>query len=248
VNPPGRQALSEGTLGIALLHIERGDLGTAEQLLAEAAAGGVSTGANASLFHGAPALEFVLRCAGRANARLQDAVDDVIAARLHAARERRASARLPALAEYDLIRGLTGLGALLLTRTSPAPLISDVLLYLVSLAQPSGSELPGWWSSDSPGHQQIAGGYGDNGVAHGVAGPLALLAIAARRGFQVDGQAGAIEVFTRWLDSYGSFYWITRRQLSARVLPPPRRARPSWCYKLTELNHEFSQFRGVLLV
>ena len=229
MNPPGRQALSEGTLGIALLHIERGDLAAAEQLLAEAAAGGVSTGANASLFHGAPSLEFVLRCAGQVNTRLQDAADRVLAARLHAARQRQASARLPGLAEFDLIRGLTGLGALLLTRRSPSPLIADVLSYLVSLDRTGRDELPGWWSTDSPGHQQAFGGCSHNGVTHGIAGPLALLALAARHGIQVDGQADAIEVFTQWLDRYGSFYWITRRQLSERLpLPPP--ARPSWCY------------------
>ncbi len=230
MNPTRTQALSEGTLGIALLHIERGDLSVATALLAEAAADGFSTGANASLFHGAPALEFVLRCAGRTDARLQVAVDKVIAARLLAARKRRARTRTPALAEFDLIRGLTGLGALLLTRTSPPPLTADVLGYLVSLAQPGGTELPGWWSMDGPGHQQIAGGHGNNGVAHGIAGPLALLSLATRHGLQVDGQASAIEAFTRWLDRYGAFYWITRGQLSARVPPMPPRARPSWCY------------------
>jgi len=64
VRPPPTQALAEGALGVALLHIERGDLLAARPLLAEAICGGVSTGANASLFHGAPALEFVFSRAG----------------------------------------------------------------------------------------------------------------------------------------------------------------------------------------
>lgn len=56
---PRTQDLSEGALGMALLDIERGDLSTARRHLTEATARGVSTGSNASLFHGAPALEFV---------------------------------------------------------------------------------------------------------------------------------------------------------------------------------------------
>jgi len=230
VSAPATQALSEGSLGIALLHIERGDLSAAQPLLAKATADGVSTGANASLFHGAPAVEFVLGRAGGTDCRLQAAVDKVTTSRLHAARQRRQSARLPSLSEFDLIRGLTGLGALLLARPSPPQLIEDVLAYLVSLTDPVAGGVPGWWSMDSPGHQQIIGGHGNNGVAHGIAGPLALLALAARRGIHVEGQTDAIQVITRWLDRYGACYWITRSQLPARPPLHPLRMRPSWCY------------------
>ena len=45
----------------------------------------MSVGGNACLFHGAPALEFVLSRAGRVDYRVQDAVDRVVAARLAAA-------------------------------------------------------------------------------------------------------------------------------------------------------------------
>jgi hypothetical protein len=213
--------------------IERGDVPAVRPLLAEAVAGGVSTGANACLFHGAPALEFVLGRAGRADRDVQAVVDRVVAARLAAASRRRESARLPHLAEFDLIRGLTGLGALLLIRAGSSSLVEAVLTYLVSLARPvhaDGRELPGWWSPAGPGNEEMAGGHGNNGVAHGIAGPLALLSIAARRGVQVEGQADAIEVFARWLDRFGGFYWITRDQLSAHEPPQAPPARPSWCY------------------
>jgi hypothetical protein len=168
MSPPRTQALAEGALGVALLHIERDDLAAARPLLTEAVAGGVSTGSNASLFHGAPALEFVLGRAGRADRDVQAAVDRIVAARLAAANRRRESARLPHLAEFDLIRGLTGLGALLLTRAGPS-LIEEVLTYLVSLARPvdvDGRALPGWWSQASPAHEEMAGGHGNLGVAH----------------------------------------------------------------------------------
>jgi class I lanthipeptide synthase len=230
---PRTQDLSEGALGMALLHLERGDLDAARSTLAQAVAGGVSAGGNASLFHGAPALEFVLGCAGRADSDVLDAVDRVVAARLVAARRRQASGALPHLAEFDLIRGLTGLATLLLTRNSASPLLGEVLAYLVTLSRPvriEGRELPGWWSESGPADEEMDGGHGNNGVAHGIAGPLAVLSLAARHGVRVPGQHDAIEVFVRWLDSYGCRYWITRDQLSDPEPPEPAPARPSWCY------------------
>lgn len=238
MTPPTTQALAEDALGVALLHIERGDRATTRPLLAEAVAGGVSTGGNASLFHGAPALEFVLGRAGHRDRNVQAAVDRVVAHRLATARRRSMTARLPDTAEFDLVRGLTGLGALLLTRTEPSSLLEEVLAYLVSLARPAesgddagGAGLPGWWSPTGPGHMSVPGGCGDNGMAHGIAGPLALLAIAARRGVQVTGHLDAIQTFAHWLEDFGGFYRITRDQLTGT--PPPPAApptRPSWCY------------------
>ncbi|CAL9360269.1 hypothetical protein SUDANB105_00649 [Streptomyces sp. enrichment culture] len=227
------QDLSEGALGVALLHIERGDFAAARSSLAQAVAGGVSAGGNASLFHGAPALEFVLSRARHAGRDVRDAVDRVIAARLTAARRRQLSGALPHLAEFDLIRGLTGLGALLLARGATSPLLKEVLAYLVSLSQPvriDGRELPGWWSQAGPADEEMAGGHGNNGVAHGIAGPLAMLSLAARQDVQVPGQHDAIGVFARWLDKYGCCYWTTYAQLSAQEPLTPEPARPSWCY------------------
>jgi hypothetical protein len=230
------QALSEGPLGTALLHVERGDLDAARPLLAAAVDGGVSTGANASLFHGAPALEFVLGRAGRASWRVRAAADRVVAARLAAARRRRESGRLPALAEFDLIRGIAGLTALLLSRDETPPLAIDALRYLASLHRPvtaGGRELPGWWSPDGPGRETTRGGHGNNGVAHGVAGILSALAIGARTGVRADGQEAAIEVFASWLETWGASWWVTLPQLSAGVPPQPPPLRPSWCYGTT---------------
>ncbi|MGH3939638.1 MAG: lanthionine synthetase C family protein [Pseudonocardiaceae bacterium] len=216
---------------MALLHIERGDLPPARPLLAEAIRGGVSTGANASLFHGAPALEFVFSRAGHADRDVRAAVDRIVAARLAVAARRRDTGRLPQLAEFDLIRGMTGLGALLLTRPGSPPLLENVLTYLVSLARPVDDPvLPGWWSPDAPGHEEVTGGQGNNGVAHGIAGPLGLLSLAARHGIQVGGQTDAIGAFARWLERFGGCYWITRDQLSSTEPPGAVSGRPSWCY------------------
>ena len=121
------------------------------------------------------------------------------------------------MAEFDLIRGLTGLGAVLLTRLEGSPLSNEVLRYLVALSKPvsiDGWVLPGWWSAVGPDGEEMAGGHGNNGVAHGIAGPLALLSIAVRQGTQIPGQLDAIEVFTRWLDGNGGRYRTSRDQLS----------------------------------
>ncbi|MGC0328045.1 hypothetical protein RKD23_001035 [Streptomyces sp. SAI-170] len=231
--PPRTQDLSEGPLGIVLLDIERGDLRTARHHLAQAVTHGVSAGGNASLFHGAPALEFVLARAGRAGHDVRGAVDRVVDARLAAVRRRQQSGGLPHLAEWDLIRGLAGLGALLLTRGAPTERLTNVLAYLVSLSRPvrfEGREVPGWWSALGPGDVELAGGHSDNGMAHGIAGPMAVLSLAARRDILVPGQHEAIEVFARWLDRYGSHYWTSRAYLDTVEPPSPQPARPSWCY------------------
>ncbi|MGZ2361674.1 lanthionine synthetase C family protein [Streptomyces sp. 372A] len=230
---PRTQDLSEGALGMALLDIERHDLSTARRHLTQATARGVSTGSNASLFHGAPALEFVLARAHGAGDDVRAAVDRVVDARLAAAHRRQASGALPHLAEWDLIRGLTGLAGLLLSRQSPAPRLPDVLTCLVALARPGHSDgrvLPGWWSAAGPDGKEMVGGHGNNGMAHGIAGPLAVLSLALREGVRVPGQEEAVGTVVTWLDLHGSHYWSTAAHLDVEQPPAPEPSRPSWCY------------------
>ncbi|MGW1817073.1 lanthionine synthetase C family protein [Streptomyces sp. NPDC002125] len=230
---PRTQDLSEGALGMALLDIERHDLSTARRHLTQAIARGVSTGNNASLFHGAPALEFVLARVNGAGDDVRAAVDRVVDARLAAARRRQAAGVLPHLAEWDLIRGLTGLAALLLSRKPPAHRLPDVLACLVALADPARSDgrmLPGWWSTVGPDGKEMAGGHGNNGLAHGIAGPLAVLSLALCEGVSVPGQEQAVSAFASWLDRHGVHYWSTAEHLDAAQPAAPEPARQSWCY------------------
>lgn len=230
---PRTQDLSEGALGMALLDIERGDLRTARHHLAQAVTQGVSTGSNASLFHGAPALEFVLTLVQATRSDVREAVDRVVDARLAAARRRQASGALPHLAEWDLIRGLTGLAALLLTRSTHTARLTDVLTYLVSLSHPAqlqGRKVPGWWSPSGPDEEDVPGGHGNNGMAHGVAGPLAVLSLALRAGVSVPGQVTAVGTFAAWLDRHGARYWTTLQDLDAARPPEQQPVRQSWCY------------------
>jgi len=165
-------------------------------------------------------------------------------------RLRRAHARidhglLPALAEFDAIRGLSGIGAHLLRRESHTDLTRAVLSYLVRLTEPivhGGQPLPGWWTDLDPAGRsspRFPGGHANHCMAHGIAGPLALMSLALRRGVAVDGQTEAIGRTCRWLDRWrqrgeaGPWwpYWVTHADLRAdRQLDPAGPARPSWCY------------------
>ncbi|WP_017573277.1 lanthionine synthetase C family protein [Nocardiopsis halotolerans] len=249
------QSLAHGAAGVALLHIERARTGhgpweRVQRWLECAVAEGVDSSPNAHLYYGAPAVAFVLHQAAtvhpgytRELARLDRAVNRIVDSRLERAHARLDAGELPLLAEFDTIRGLTGLGALLLARDPQGSLFRDVLAYLVRLTAPitvHGRSLPGWWSPVGPGGKKNAafpGGHANTGMAHGIAGPLTLLTAALRRGIAVEGHTEAIERILAWLDAWqqasvsGAWwpYWVTRAQLDgACTLVGPQR--PSWCY------------------
>ncbi|CAO5152929.1 class I lanthipeptide synthase [Frankia sp. AiPs1] len=249
-----RQSLSKGAPGIALLHAwhaapdESGAL--VHRWLRHATTDGLSVGPGAGLWFGAPALAYAI--ATISPERYRDALTNVDAAvttltqrRLTTARARIQAARRPRLAEFDLVRGLTGLGAYLLRRDPDHPLLRDVLRYLVALTRPlpagdaAGPDAPGWWSSDPPpSHPATGGGHANLGMAHGIAGPLALLALALRAGIIVPGHAKAIERITGWLDAWRQdaptgLWWpehLTVTDLHTGRPAQAGPARPSWCY------------------
>ncbi len=252
------QSLSKGAAGIAVLHGARAHAGIdcwdlVHQWLAYATREEISAGPGAGLWHGVPAVAFALSTSApsgryaRARERLESAVTTLVQARLHAATSRLDAARRPALAEFDLVRGLAGLGAYLLHRAPDSPLVRRVLAYLVRLTEPvaapdpAGISVPGWWTADVPLGRPVdvfRGGHADLGMAHGITGPLALLAIAMRRGITVDGQADAIETICRWLDVWrrdgpASPWWpqrVTLAELRAGRSTRTEPGRPSWCY------------------
>ncbi|MGK4582191.1 lanthionine synthetase C family protein [Kitasatospora sp. HPMI-4] len=252
-HPQWRQSLAHGAPGIALLHIERAATGRglwehARVWLAVAASAPVTRGQDSYLYYGAPALTHALACAALARPgsyqRALAHLDQVVAAdaerRCDQALARIERGDLPALAEFDTIRGLAGIGAVLLRRTPNSQAIRTILAYLVRLTENvkyDRKALPGWWTLSGPSgraDERFPGGHANNGLAHGVAGPLALLALALRHGVEVDGQRTAIGTILVWLDRWRDHhawpYWVTRADLTSpdhRLLPPQR---PSWCY------------------
>ncbi|MFJ8806079.1 lanthionine synthetase C family protein [Streptomyces sp. NPDC102490] len=207
--------------------------------------------AQANLYRGAPAVAYVLHIAGnsayaRSLAQLDAETVAIVSDRLDAAHRRMDNGRPPRLREYDLISGLTGLGAYLLHRGRDN-VLNHVLRYLVRLLTGpltiDGHRVPGWWAATDPrdavGTGRFAHGHANFGIAHGVAGPLALLALARRAGHTVDGQGDAlaegIAHLTAWAQPFdnGSIGWPELLPLDAyRKGPEPAAApgRPSWCY------------------
>ena len=82
------------------------------------------------------------------------------------------------------------------------------------------------------------GGHSNNGTAHGIAGPLSMLALAALHRITVDGQLAAIARIAGWLDRWRTIgpggstwpYWVTRAELRAWRPGEAEPRRPSWCY------------------
>jgi hypothetical protein len=252
------QSLSKGAAGVAVLHGARAYAGVGgwkrvQRWLAGATREDLSAGPGAGLWHGAPAVAFAVNTAAppgqylRARNQLDTAVTTLMRRRLDAATARMAAAERPSLGEFDLVRGLTGLGAYLLRRDPHSHLVRQVLTYLVQLTEPvpadddAGTAVPGWWISDVPPGRPVdvfRGGHADLGMAHGITGPLALLALAMRSGITVQGQAAAIDRICRWLEAWchagpAGPWWpkrVTLAELRAGRSSRSGPARPSWCY------------------
>ncbi|MGW9212298.1 lanthionine synthetase C family protein [Embleya sp. NPDC055664] len=251
-SPTRAQDLFAGTPGVALLYGARA--GLAEWTTAHTWARAMTRDPVHAhpdflcLSQGAPAVAFALREIGhRAYGRALDVLDDAITAgirhRLGRAHERIDRGELPALREYDLVGGMTGLGAYLLHQGQDTLLLRDVLGYLTRLTHPirSGAdELPGWWTRDSPGGQPSPhwpGGHLNLGIAHGCAGVLTLLSTAMRHGVtvpeHVEAMARITDVFDAWRRNTPRPWWpgvITRTEWHDGAPHHDGPQRPSWCY------------------
>jgi lantibiotic biosynthesis protein len=206
----------------------------------------VTANSSAALYYGAPAVAFALHTAADpAHAGMLTTLDkhinNLTARKLAAARQRMDRGELPPLKEYDLISGLTGVGAYHLVRHGSAAsgMTSAILSYLIALAEPvrrGGASLPGWWSSTDPVGMPEPEGNLNLGMAHGIAGVLALLSAAMRAGIQVEGQAEAVRELCATFDRYrqgssASPWWpetISRSEYNDGTANPGRRSRPSW--------------------
>ncbi|MFJ9789329.1 lanthionine synthetase C family protein [Streptomyces globosus] len=251
-----RQSLGHGAPGVTLLHIElaAADLAPwarAHSWLSAVARQPLTSGTDSHAFYGAPAFAHTLACAAErlpgAYGSALDALDRQVASdarrRLAAAEQRIEAGELPALAEFDAIRGLTGYGAYLLRRRPDSDTVRAILDYLVQLTQPlthRGETLPGWWTASGPSgrlEDRYPDGHANTGLAHGIGGVLALLALAVLRGTMASGQRDAIASILQWLDRWEVDsgrgpawpYWVTLPALRAGHLPVGPQ-RPSWCY------------------
>ncbi|MFG3423228.1 lanthionine synthetase C family protein [Micromonospora sp. NPDC048063] len=250
--------LAHGAPGIVLLHAELATLGTApwsrvQDWLSYAAGTTVTSGADSHLNYGAPAVAVALATVAEqipgayqpALKALDATIADDTARRVAVITGRLEPGQRPLLADFDVVRGVTGVGAYLLRRRPEHPAVTAVLSYLVRLTSPvryRGVVVPGWWTLVGPHgdlDNRYPGGHANVGVAHGIAGPLTLLALAARAGVTVPGHTEAIATICDWLDQWRTDtdagpvwpYWITwDEHRDGHPIPPPHPRRPSWCY------------------
>jgi hypothetical protein len=148
---------------------------------------------------------------------------------------------------YDVITGLTGTGRMLLAALASGHdhaeqgLIATLNTLTTMINNPRGDGRPGWWlpAADHPADYPAGvppSGVAETGMAHGIAGPLALLSIAASGGWTVDGQTTAIRTAANWLSTWrtpGTNTWpphITGAELDSGQPAPAAGRRDAWCY------------------
>jgi hypothetical protein len=153
-------------------------------------------------------------------------------------------------AAFDSIAGLAGVGRYLLGRYVAAEddAVRDVVVaicrYLAQLSKPltvHGMSLPGWYvlPDEDPGTMPPLSPGMSTGLAHGIAGPLSLLATAWQAGVTVPGHEQAVHRIAEWLQArllrngYGC-YWPSTISLHEEITgladTPPTHRIGSWCW------------------
>lgn len=164
----------------------------------------------------------------------------------HQAARIRQGRRGTAWAVYDSMRGLAGIGRILLAaahsghRKTAEPGLDAALSTLTEMINQPAEPYPAWGQPDDQLHGPTAApvsGTATTGLAHGIAGPLAFLAIAARYGDSVPGQSDAVFSASAWLLTWrtGEGNWPAHIAGDALLSPashPPQSPtrRDAWCY------------------
>lgn len=98
---------------------------------------------------------------------------------------------------------------------------------------------PGWWLPAGEHPRAVTvhpSGAATTGVAHGIAGPLALLATARTAGWSVPEQRAALESAAQWLLRWrtnaaaGWPPYVTGDELDSDTAQPTAGRRDAWCY------------------
>ncbi|MGH3826057.1 MAG: lanthionine synthetase C family protein [Pseudonocardiaceae bacterium] len=144
----------------------------------------------------------------------------------------------------DAINGLAGIGRVLLAAltagydTAESGLLA-ALRTLTAMIHTRHDGRPGWWlpaGEHSSGVTVHASGAATTGMAHGIAGPVSLLATAHAAGWSVTGQREAIQSAAHWLLSWrtdAAHSWapyVTGDELDSDTAQPTAGRRDAWCY------------------
>lgn len=108
--------------------------------------------------------------------------------------------------QFDVIGGVTGAARVLLRLAGGEDeRVHALTRFLVAITEPRvvrGAKVPGWFASGQVSIEEnpdLDSGHLNVGMAHGIAGVLAYLALAQRSGVRIDGQDEAIERTVTWL-------------------------------------------------
>ncbi|MFD4867519.1 lanthionine synthetase LanC family protein [Streptomyces sp. NPDC058412] len=140
-------------------------------------------------------------------------------------------------AVYDVVSGLSGTGRVLLAAygtgwaAEAAPGLTAAMTTLTRTVLGGTPDRPGWWQpaghlpGPAPGHPE---GAAVTGMAHGIAGPLALLALAETTGPPMHGRRAAVRAAADWLVTVREGDSWPPRAAATGTAPGGRR--DAWCY------------------
>jgi lantibiotic biosynthesis protein len=208
--------------------------------LAVAARAAERDSAGSSLYAGAAGVGYCAAALADGRPRygaLLASVDDALAVAVDDRLAALAAAPTLPVHAWDLISGITGIGTYLLSRGA-RPALERVLSALVALSGDGGGA-PRWATATEHLFAYLRPGAPEGsvncGVAHGVPGPLALMALALSSDVEVAGQVDAMRGTAAWLAAQArpgrwGPDWPAAVPLgpAANHEPPP--ARPGWCY------------------
>lgn len=155
---------------------------------------------------------------------------------------------------YDAITGLAGIGRVLLAAAQSGhgdaePGLLAALDFLTTMVRTRHGARPGWWlpASQHPDSVQVdPSGAATTGMAHGIAGPLALLSLAQLAGYSVMRQDVAIRDAADWLLCWRTgrdTTWpphITGTELDTGVAAPVPGRGDAWCYGIPGISRSFA--------
>ena len=201
-----------------------------------------------SLFAGLSGLAFAAWCLSRNGARYQRLLRAVEAGFLPQtvplASALSQYKRGVSVSQFDVISGLSGVGAYLLCRLESeeaTATLRAILRSLVALTTKTDG-LPSWYTpANLMGDETMARLYPNGnlncGLAHGIPGPLALMALALCCGIEVEGLQDAIEYVAAWLTHHRvDDAWGVNWPTAVPVAPdgtdaaPEKPTRAAWCY------------------
>jgi hypothetical protein len=211
-----------------------------------------STYPSASLFAGLAGLAFAAWSLSRGGIRYQRllaTLDQALVGQIAGQTDNlaRAATGSVAFGEFDAVSGLAGVGAYLLNRPDNGAAAQALRALLRSLVVLAGDDagLPRWWTpAHLMGNEETAALYPHGnlncGLAHGIPGPLALMALALSTGMGVEGLEEAVDRVAEWLVAYQvkdgwGVNWPYAVSLTVDGLPEPPDAaragsRAAWCY------------------